>query len=58
MMKKLNIFNTHSPVFGFRWIIIAFLAAMGTMAWLDLSGTVMFSGSQSQWVGKGPGYHK
>ncbi|WP_164735400.1 hypothetical protein [Pseudoflavitalea rhizosphaerae] len=57
---NLNFFNNSSPLFQFRWFIIAILIAVGTLIYFDVTGRRIFapsSGSQ-QWSSSGPGYHK
>jgi hypothetical protein len=54
-----NIFKSASPLFPFRWLIIATLVLAGWLLYADRTGwrIATFSNHQ-QWTANGPGHHK
>lgn len=56
---KLNIFNSQSPLYPYRWFITVALTLTVFMLYHDISGGRMFTGSGAQeWNSSGPGHHK
>jgi hypothetical protein len=56
---KINLFNSKSPLFDFRWFIVALGIAAATLIYFDGTGRRIFAPSgQKQWSSSGPGYHK
>ncbi|MBL7726979.1 MAG: hypothetical protein JNM68_04800 [Dinghuibacter sp.] len=56
---KLNIFNSLSPLFPYRWFITLALALTLFMLYHDVAGKRMFTGKGDQeWNSSGPGHHK
>jgi len=58
-MKKLNIFDSFSPYFPYRWFVMIVLVVAGWLVYYDVTGRRVFQFSnQQQWSSNGPGYHK
>lgn len=58
-VMKINFFNSHSPLFPFRWFIIIALVLTGWMTYANLTGwRVLTFSNQQQWNASGPGGHK
>ncbi len=56
---KINIFNSNSSLFQFRWFIVALLVFAATMVYYDITGRRIFTSSGAEeWSSSGPGYHK
>jgi len=57
---KINFFDNRSPLFDFRWFIIALITGAATLFYYDYSGRRIFAPTQQNqaWSSSGPGYHK
>lgn len=56
---KLNFFKPPSPLFPFRWLVLAALLLTTVLVYANLTGWRLLSFSrQQEWSAKGPGAHK
>jgi hypothetical protein len=54
-----NFFKSASPLFPFRWLIIATLVLAGWLLYADRTGwRIATFSNQQQWTANGLGHHK